>query len=296
MHRLKAGSHWCLILIIFTLIGGGCAWGDEASPSQADEKQPLWEFGVAGAAARLPHYIGSDEYETYYYPLPYLIYRGEILRANREGIRGIFYKGENFETSISLWGNPPVPEDNQAREGMPELDAIGEIGPSMRYYLYRHGWQDHLYLQTALRTTYSFDFNGGFDVDMDYQGWHGGIDLSYQNKRWFADRNLSIYFKAGLHFADSLYNNYFYGVPAQYARPGRDQFEADGGYAGLSISGSAYKELTSKLSIGCYVRWNNVNGAVFEDSPLVRDKNNYAIGALLVWKLAESSKPAPVKE
>jgi outer membrane scaffolding protein for murein synthesis (MipA/OmpV family) len=293
MHLLKKAFYWSLFLstLLFPTIGHPS--GDNGSFTEPDDRPPLWEFGVSGVGARLPHYIGSDEYKNYLYPLPYVIYRGKILRADREGVRGIFYKGEKFETSLSLWGNPPVSDDNEARQGMPKLDAIGEIGPALRYYFFRHGWQEHLLLQVAWRTAFSFQFNGGLDMDVDYQGWHSSIDLSYHKKRLIEDRKLSIYIKGGLHFADSRYNNYFYGVPSQYATPPREPYEADGGYAGFSLSSSIFREMTSKISVGCYVRWNNLDGAAFEDSALVREKNNYAVGALVVWKLAESSKPAP---
>ena len=293
MHLLKTAFYWPLLFSILLFPATGHTSGENAPLTEVDEREPLWEFGVAGVAARLPHYIGSDEYKNYLYPLPYAIYRGKILRADREGVRGIFYKGDKSEISISLWGNPPVSDENEARQGMPELDAIGEIGPAFRYYFYRRGWQDHLYLQLAWRTAFSFEFNGGLDIDMDYQGWHSSLDLSYQKKILIDDRKLSIYVKGGLQFADSRYNNYFYGVPGQYATTFRDPYEADGGYAGFSLSSSLFREMTSRVSIGCYVRWNNLNGAAFEDSALVREKNNYAIGALVVWKLAESSKLAP---
>jgi outer membrane scaffolding protein for murein synthesis (MipA/OmpV family) len=281
---------WPILLIALILTSLGGAHGDNATPAPVDDPPPLWELGVMAAAARLPHYIGSDEYENYLYPLPYVIYRGEFLRADRDGVRGIFYRGERFETSLSFWGNPPVPDDNEARQGMPELDAIGEAGPALRYYFYRREWKDHLYLQAAWRAALSFDFDSG--VDADYQGWNGGLHLSYQNKSAFENRKLSLYFKAGLNFADSLYHDYFYGVPSQFATPTRNTFQADGGYSGLSVSASLYKELTPAFSLGFYARWNNLNGAVFEDSPLVRDKNTYAVGCLIVWKLAKSSKPA----
>ncbi|MBN1831287.1 MAG: MipA/OmpV family protein [Deltaproteobacteria bacterium] len=291
--KLKRAFYWTLLFGVLLFPANGHTSEDSASFTETDNRLPLWEYGIAGVAASLPHYIGSDEYKNYVYPLPYVIYRGEILRADREGIRGIFYKGEKFETSISLWGNPPVSDENEARQGMPELDAIGEIGPAFRYYFYRHGWEDHLYLQAAWRTAFSFGFNGGLDIDMDYQGWHSSVDLSYHKKTLIGDRKLSIYVKGGLHFADSRYNKYFYGVPSQYADSHREPYEADGGYAGFSVSGSLFREMTPKLSIGCYIRWNNLDGAVFEDSALVKEKNNYAVGALVVWKLIESSKPAP---
>jgi outer membrane scaffolding protein for murein synthesis (MipA/OmpV family) len=293
MRLFKKVFYWPLIFGVLLFPDIGHASSENTFLIDTDDRQALWEFGVAGVAARLPHYIGSDEYKNYLYPLPYFIYRGNILRADREGVRGIFYKGEKSEISISLWGNPPVSDENEARQGMPELDAIGEIGPAFRYYFYRRGWQDYLYLQVACRPAFSFGFNGGLDIDMDYQGWHSSVDLSYHKKIMIEDRKLSIYVKGGLQFADSRYNNYFYGVSSQYATSLREPYEADGGYAGFSLSSSLLREMTSRFSIGCYVRWNNLDGAAFEDSALVRDKNNYAVGALLVWKLAESSKPAP---
>jgi outer membrane scaffolding protein for murein synthesis (MipA/OmpV family) len=274
------------------LLHSGPGLAEDTLRVKSAGQDPLWELGVAAVGARLPHYIGSDEYENYAYPVPYFIYRGEFLRAERDGLRGIFYKGEKFETSLSAWGNPPVPDDNDARQGMEELDAVGEIGPAVRYYFYRRGWRDHLYLQAALRTAFSFGFNGGLDIDTDYQGLNGGLVLSYQNKSAFEAHDLSIFFKAGLNFADDTYNNYFYGVERRYATARRARYEADAGYAGFSLSSSLYKRLTPRLAVGCYARWNNLDGAVFEDSPLVRDKNTYAVGATVVWKITESSKPA----
>lgn len=290
MYRMLLRLKWPVFLMALMMAGIGMAYGDNAATAPLEDPPPLWELGVMVAAARLPHYIGSDEYENYLYPLPYVIYRGEFLQADRDGVRGIFYRGERFETNLSFWGNPPVSDDNEARQGMPELDAIGEAGPALRYYFYRSGWKDHLFLQAAWRTAFSFDFDGG--VDADYQGWNGGLHLNYQNKSSFENQKLSFYFKAGLHFSDSLYNDYFYGVPSQFATPTRSAFQADGGYSGLSASTSLFKELTPAFSLGIYARWNNLNGAVFEDSPLVRDENNYAVGCLMVWKLAHSSKPA----
>jgi outer membrane scaffolding protein for murein synthesis (MipA/OmpV family) len=291
MQRLRKIHQWRFILAVFILLGIGSAYADTSYSDKEDDYLPLWELGGMALGARLPHYIGSDEYEDYLYLLPYVIYRGDILRADREGIRGIFYKGEKFETSLSFWGNPPVSDDNEARQGMPDLDAIGEVGPALRYYFYRRGWLDRLYLQAAWRAAISFDFESC--VDTGYEGWHGSLDLSYQNKSLFKDQKLSFYLKGGVHFADSLYNNYFYSVADQFATPHRSAYEADGGYSGFSLSGSIYKELSQKFSIGFYARWNNIDGAVFEDSPLVRENNNYAVGFMLVWKLAKSKKPAP---
>jgi hypothetical protein len=33
-----------------------------------------------------------------------------------------------------------------------------------------------------------------------------------------------------------------------------------------------------------------VNGAVFDDSPLVKERNNWIAGAALIWKITESKR------
>ena len=302
MHLLNSVLKWNLILFALVILGAGQAFGDtgaEAQPTAsgettvAEKPLPLWELGLGAAGARLPHYIGSDEYKNYAYPLVYFIYRGDILRADRDGIRGIFYKGEKFETSLSFWGNPPIPDDNDARQGMPELDAIGEVGPSLRYDLYRYKQQDRLYLQAALRTAWSIDFQGGLDIETKYEGLFGSIGLRLQNRSWLARQQMSFRFNAALQFANSSYNDYFYGVADAFATANRPAYSADGGYSGFSLSTSLFKRLSDRFGVGCYARWNNINGAAFEDSPLVREKNNYAIGSVLIWKLAVSRQPAP---
>lgn len=290
MRPLKTAFKWNLMLCVLLLL---CTVNALSDNDVKNKPLPLWEVGIAAVGTRLPHYIGSDEYENYISPLPYVIYRGDLLRADRDGVRGIFYQSEKFETNLSFWGNPPVSEKNGAREGMPELDAIGEVGPALRYYVYRHGWQDYIYVQAALRTSWSIDFQGGLDIEMDYQGLNGGLDLYYQNKSLFEAQKFTIRLRAGLLFADSQYNDYFYSVDNRYATTDREAYDAKGGYAGLLLSTGLYKRLTDRLGIGFYARWNNIDGAVFEESSLVRQENNYAIGSTLVWKIAVSKKPAP---
>ena len=52
------------------------------------EEKPLWEAGLGIGALAFPDYRGSDEVNTYPVPLPYFVYRGKFLKADREGVRG----------------------------------------------------------------------------------------------------------------------------------------------------------------------------------------------------------------
>ncbi len=256
--------------------------------SQETVQKPLWELGLFNAAARIPHYRGSDEYKWYVLPLPYIIYRGDFIRANRDGVRGIFYESEFIETSISLYGNPPVSSDNEAREGMSGLDAIFEVGPAIKWYMLGRHPMDSFYLRLAFRAAYSINFDHGFNTS--YQGIRSGLNLIYSNQSHFEKYGLSYGLNAGVDFSNSRFHSYFYNVDHEDVRPARPRYKSGSGYSGFSLAGILQKRLTDTLSLGFYSRWDNISGAVYDDSPLVKRDNNLTIGAALIWKLAESKR------
>ncbi len=89
---------------------------------------------------------------------------------------------------------------------------------------------------------------------------------------------------------DAKLHSYFYDVSSKYVTADRDFYQSDGGYGGLQVSGSIMKNLGTDISVGLYGRWTYIDGASYEDSPLVKTNNNYVIGTLLVWKIGESEK------
>jgi outer membrane scaffolding protein for murein synthesis (MipA/OmpV family) len=58
------------------------------------EELPLWEAGLGVAGLSLPDYRGSDQQRFYELPLPYLVYRGDFLRLDRNGITGLLFHSE----------------------------------------------------------------------------------------------------------------------------------------------------------------------------------------------------------
>jgi len=281
-------------LITFLLLAGlVVAQAEERKELQADPSAPsLWEVGLFGGAARLPHYRGSDEYSLYVLPLPYLIYRGEILKADREGLKGIFWKSDHWETGLSLSGNPPVDGDNKAREGMPELGAIVEFGPMLQYFITDRKNPNPLFMTAAARAAISVDTD---DLGMDYQGLSGGLKAVYRNRSWLQDQGIALGAAASIDFADQDYNSYFYEVDQAYATASRPAYRADGGYAGFSFSMNASKKITERWAIGAYYRWDNISGAVYSDSPLVKTENNHIIGCALIWNIHRSEEKVSLK-
>lgn len=276
-----------------------CLWPLNQAPaaekedpaSQRVTEKPLWEAGITGVALALPHYVGSDEYYTFALPLPYFVYRGELFQSDRDGVRGLFFKSDRFETDISFGGNLPVSsENNDARKDMPELDTLAEAGPALRYYFHRRGKLDHLYLQAAWRGAFSVEFNGGLDIDTDWRGQRYTLDLKFKNESWLEENDVSVYLSAGISYADDILNGYFYDVPTQFVTPDRGHYNADAGYAGFYLSAAIYKNLSERVALGGYLSWRNINGAVFEESPLVRTKNNFYASVVLIWKFARSEE------
>lgn len=248
---------------------------------------PLWEVGLFGGAGRLAHYRGSDEYKTYLLPLPFLIYRGEVFRANREGVKSIFWENDRLETGLSMSGNPPVDGDNRAREGMPELGAIGEIGPMLKWYLRERRNPNPLYAVAAVRMAISVDPD---DFHTAHEGFRGDLRLVYRNYTWLEKWKVVFGLNAAVDFADAEGQRYFYEVEPRYATAERPAYSPDGGYSGFSLSANATKTLNSRLKLGVYYRWDNLAGSSYENSPLVQTENNHVVGAALIWNIHRSEK------
>ena len=94
--------------------------------------------------------------------------------------------------------------------------------------------------------------------------------------------------------SDADFNDYFYEVGPEDVRPDRPLFNPDGGYAGFSVGVSMAKQLTDSLRLGIYGRWDNIDGAAFDDSPLVRQENNFFFGTVLTWRIYSSDRMVSV--
>jgi len=247
------------------------------------QKLPLWEVGVGLGSLYLPYYRGASQSKAYVLPYPYLVYRGEHLSVDAGSVRGYLFETKRTRLDISLAGGIPVPsEDNGERANMPRLDPTLELGPSLEIHLWQHATKKHsLMLNLPVRTSFS--------VSLDrtaQQGWSFSPYLEYIIKSprhgdWKTSLSL------GPLYADSAYHNYYYQVETAYATATRPEYNATQGYSGSRITFTATKNINN-LWLGAFIRYDNLSGAVFEDSPLVTKDNYLAIGAALTWVFAKS--------
>jgi outer membrane scaffolding protein for murein synthesis (MipA/OmpV family) len=242
---------------------------------------PLWEAGAGVAVLDFPDYRGSDERHTYVLPVPYVVYRGEFLKVDRENVRGLFFKTDKAELDVSLNGSVPVKSaDNQARQGMPDLDPTLEIGPSLNLFLLRSEPKKiHLDLRLPVRPV--------IDTNAKYLGYvfQPKLNLDVRDLGGNAGWNLGL--AAGPIFANQRYHQHFYGVDPAYATAARPAYAARGGYAGSQFI-SALSKRFPNYWVGGFVKWDTLHGSVFEDSPLVKHKQNFTAGFAVSWIFAES--------
>jgi len=155
--RIRHGMMVTLMLSVFLL-----------SQNAICEEKPLWEVGAGLAFLHMPDYRGSDEKRFLLLPYPYLVYRGDILKVERERISGRIFKTDRLLLDFSLFGNVPVDSSkNTARSGMPDLDPTFEIGPSLNITLLKNR-QDHYKLSLALPVRAVFSTNLS---SLRHEGW-----------------------------------------------------------------------------------------------------------------------------
>ena len=259
--------------------------------ARAAEDKPLWEAGLGLGVVSFPAYRGSDQRSQYLLPTPYFIYRGEFLKADREGVRAKLFESERMDLTFSGALSPPASSDDiRARAGMPDLRANIEIGPQLNLKLWTaDSGSRQLKLLLPLRTAFTLERKP------QRIGWvfHPKLNLDIAGLAALPGWNIGL--QAGLLFGDRRQHQYFYGVDAAYAAPARPVYQAGAGFAGTQFLMGVSKRYPHHW-VGAFVRYDNLNGAAFADSPLLRTRNYVAAGVAVSWILGESSTRVTVNE
>ena len=249
------------------------------------ELRPEWEFGLGATGFTFPDYRGSDESRAYLLPLPYFIYHGNVLRVDRQGVRGVFFETDRVEFDVSLSGTPPVDSSkNRAREGMPDLDPTFEIGPRLNVVLVRNPDRSKaLSFRLPVRAVIATDLSYA-----DGQGVTAYPNLTYDSRPHLFEGRWRLGLQAGLLYATSRYHRYFYGVDEAFATPVRPAYTATGGYSGAALAASLTRRF-KKVWLGAFARYESLKGVAFDSSPLVRRDYAFTAGIAFAYIFAESS-------
>jgi len=280
-----------LLLVCVSVLSAGAFAADQPIEPGPDVdaglnpgvKRPLWELGLGVAGLRLPDYPGSDQSRFYALPLPYVVYRGTWLKADRDGARALLFDSQRIKVDVSVAASTPTrSRDNDAREGMPNLKGTFEIGPNLNVTLARSlkdRWK--LDLRLPLRGAVSVERSPRFvgstfspNLNLDVGGLGGGWNLGMLTGPVFADRK---------------FHQYYYGVDPAWATANRAAYQAHGGYAGWRAVAATSRRF-GNMWVGGFVRYDNLRGTAFDDSPLVRRTSAVTFGFGVSWILATSSE------
>jgi outer membrane scaffolding protein for murein synthesis (MipA/OmpV family) len=252
----------CLILIALVILLSSSL---QAAESENTRK---WEFGVGIGGLSIPHYRGSDQRHEYIAPVPYVKFNGNRLKVDREGGRYYFYDGEQFKIDLSAaFAFPVDSEENTARQGMPDLDAILEVGPRFQWFL----WESQ---DRRLRLRLGAPIRAAINLsDAGNEGW---FFSPYFQIRYYSKMETALSF--GPMWATEKYHDYYYQVDSAYATANRPSYDAKAGYSGFRFTLTNSQRISKHYWWGGFLRYDTLSGATFENSPLVKKQDSLFVG------------------
>lgn len=252
-----------------------------AGSAGAAEPLPRLEAGIGVATLVHPDYRGSSRYNLSAFPLPYVIYRGDVVRVTREGLRAQLLDRDRLNLTMSAALSLPGGADgDSARRGMPRLMPTFEAGPSLDWSLHEPDSPVSVRLRLPVRAVVATDFR-----NIESAGWlahpHLQVDRAFGVGGWTLNTGAS----AGPLWATRQYHAYFYEVAPRYeSLPERPAYAARGGYSGTrAVAFVTLRKERWRVGIGLLSDW--LDGAAFEDSPLVETQGATVLGIGVSYRL-----------
>lgn len=243
----------------------------------------LWEAGVGGLAVTQPAYPGAGTSASLVVALPFVIYRGEFLRAEEGsvGLRAIKTPRYEFDIGFSGFVGSRA-NDVPARTGMADIGTLIEFGPRLKVNLGDvSSGPTGVWVELPLRGV--FDLSNGltnrgasFEPQLSFDlplpgGWRGGASVSAI-------------------FGTQKLNETFYTVSASEASTLRPAYNAQPGLLATRATFSASRRLAPDLRILGFVRLDSVAGGANSASSLIEKSTGASLGLGLAYTFGRSQK------
>ena len=205
-----------------------------------------------------------------------------MLRADRDtaGIRAL--KTQNFEIDIGVAGSfGPGSGSLDARQGMPELGTLVELGPRLKWQLGAAPGNGRWRAEIPLR--------GVFDLSnqVEHKGLSFEPKLIYERQ---SSSGWSYNASIGAIFADTKLAQTFYEVNNAQATPLRPAYAATSGLVAWRLGSSFSRSLSPDWRLFGFARLDTVAGAANELSPLVRQTTGATVGMGVSYNWMRSEK------
>lgn len=247
---------------------------------------PLWEIGAGFLPFRTDNYRGSPQHKWFGLPIPAFTIRGKNIEGENGFVRGHLARfGDfTFDISVSVGLNVSAGGD-RLRSGMDDLDPTFEVGPMLRYYMWKSkSGNQFLNLEIPFRSVYATDL-----TYIDHVGYYSIPYLNYLTKPMPQTLGFSTETSIGIQYGSSGFHNRFYAVDTKFATAEREKFHSVAGYSGVQLAVSLAKRMGDVLFIP-FFRYDYLDGAVYNKSPLYKNAHYTFFGAAFIWYFAGSDK------
>jgi outer membrane scaffolding protein for murein synthesis (MipA/OmpV family) len=269
------------------IFAGCCAVLSTAALAQAADgpgAAPLWEAGGVAFGVSQNAYPGSDQQVNRALALPYFIYRGDVLRADREtaGIRAL--KSETFELDLGFAGAFGSGSDTiEARQGMRKLGTLVELGPRLKWDLGAGPAGGRLNAVFPVRAVLDFSDQAA------HRGWSFEPKLTYARR---SDSGWRYSASVSAIVADTRLAQTFYEVRSSEATAMRPAYAAESGLVSLRLGTTFSRSLGRDWNLFGFARLDSVAGAANESSPLVRRSTGATAGLGVAYTWMRSERAA----
>lgn len=264
----------CAAILTYSLLLASPLWA-------AQPALPLWEAGLMGINVNQLAYPGSDQLVRRNFVLPYLIYRGDILRADRNNVGLRAFKTDTLELDMGFAGALGSSEgDITARKGMDDLGILVEAGPRLRWTLS----EDFL----GARVRADFPLRAVFDLEDSLR--YNGVSFEPGLNADFITAAQTFYsFGISALIGSEKLTDYFYQVAEADVTSGRPFYDAKAGLISLRGSASVGKKFSEKWRGFGFARYESTQGAKNSGSPLMVQTAGWSFGVGVTYIWATSS-------
>lgn len=262
----------------------------QAAPAAQGGTEPLWEAGAIGAVFNTPGYPAAKGQHSNYLALPYVVYRGETWRIGDGAVaRAVAVDKKNYELDVSLNGSFNADSaDNEARQGMPDLDYLFEVGPQLKIHLFDSAnttaSEGKFALDVQARAVFATDFSY-----LEHQGYIFHPRLSYRHQGWLGQGSALTLSVAPSWGSETLLD-YFYQVNQEFASAQRPAYDAQGGYLGTTVALGLTYQASHNIRVFVGGNLSFYQGSANSASPLFKDNITYAWGLGLSWRIYQSEQ------
>lgn len=260
----------------------------EETPTSVIQR-PRWELGLGGGYFSSFDYPASKEASNRGIVLPFFVYRSPVFRTGSGGIRAVAIERPRLTLDLSVGGSLNANSvGNTAREGMPDLDFLFEVGPQLKLQLLDKvlptGERLLGRFTADVRAVFATDFRG---VDSLGAVADIGLGLTMSNVR---GTGISVLTGLELTYATEPLQDYFYQVEPEFVTPERAFFDAKAGYLESTLfAGFAVTPLPNVRLFTGFIK-GFFQGAENADSPLFEVNEQTRFAVAFVWTIAKSKK------